>query len=103
MPEQVTLAVIISVISVAFSVYFGLKNNKRTDTKDIEERVRENTEINVKLDAISNTTSEIKRDLTSVKDDIKSIDRRLVVVEESTKQAHHRLDDFGIRLNAEKE
>ena len=46
---NIEIALLISVISVCFSVYFGLKNNKRTDTKDIEERVKANTRINVKL------------------------------------------------------
>ena len=49
---NIEVALLISVISVCFSVYFGLKNNKRTDTKDIEERVKDNTRINVKLDDI---------------------------------------------------
>ena len=49
---NIEIALLISVISVCFSVYFGLKNNKRTDTKDIEERVKDNTRINVKLDDI---------------------------------------------------
>ena len=48
----VELALIVSIVSVAFSIFFGLKNNKRTDTKDIEERVKENTRINLKLDDI---------------------------------------------------
>ena len=47
---KVDISLIISLISVAFAVFFGLKNNKRTDVKDIEERVKENTKINIKLD-----------------------------------------------------
>ena len=36
----IEVALLISFVSVAFSVYFGLKNSKRTDTKDIEELFR---------------------------------------------------------------
>jgi len=61
------IAVIISIISVAFSVFFGFfslsfnsKNDKRSDRVELEERVKENTRINMKLDAISNNTTEIR-------------------------------------------
>lgn len=43
MTIEISTAIIISVVSVAFSIFFGLKNNKRSDTKDIEERVKQNT------------------------------------------------------------
>ena len=52
MTIEVSTAIIISVLSLGFSVFMGLKSNKRTDTKDIEDRVKENTRINMKLDAI---------------------------------------------------
>ena len=38
---SIEIALLISIVSVCFSVFFGLKNNKRSDTKDIEERVKE--------------------------------------------------------------
>lgn len=95
----IEVALIISIVSVAFSVYFGLKNSKRTDTKDIEERVKENTRINTKLDSIGQTTQEIKSEISSMRDDIKSHNDRLIKVEESAKQAHHRLDGIEDRLN----
>lgn len=60
MTIEVSTAIIISVLSLGFSVFMGLKSNKRTDAKDIEERVKENTRINMKLDAISNNTTDIK-------------------------------------------
>ena len=44
----IEIALLISIVSVAFSIFFGIKNSRRADTKDIEERVKENTRINVK-------------------------------------------------------
>ena len=58
---QVEIAYLISIVSLAFSVFFGLKSSKHTDTKDIEERVKDNTRINMKLDAIAGTTQEMTR------------------------------------------
>ena len=95
----IEVALLISVISVCFSVYFGLKNSKHTDSKDIEERVADSTRINVKLDNINQTTVEIKQEIASMRDDIKSHNDRLIKVEESIKSAHHRLDTLENRLN----
>lgn len=95
----VEVALLISIVSVVFSVYFGLKNNKRTDIKDIEERVKENTRINVKLDNITQTTQEIKSEISSMREDIKSHNDRLIKLEESVKSAHLRIDGVVERLN----
>ena len=100
---QVSAAIIISVLSLSFSVFMGLKSDKRTDTKDIEERVKENTRINMKLDAISNNTTEIKNEVLEMRKEINSHDGRIVKVEESVKSAHHRLDGLEERLNEHKE
>lgn len=64
MTIEISTAIIISVVSVAFSIFFGLKNNKRSDTKDIEERVRQNTKINMKLDNISSLSEDIKSEIS---------------------------------------
>lgn len=64
MTIEISTAIIISVVSVAFSIFFGLKNNKRSDTKDIEERVRQNTQINMKLDNISSLSEDIKSEIS---------------------------------------
>lgn len=100
------IAVIISIISVTFSVFFGIvslvlntKSSKRTDTKDIEERVKDNTQINMKLDSINSTTQDIKVELASMRSDIKSHNDKIIVLEQSCKQAHHRIDSLEERLN----
>lgn len=95
---KVDISLIISLISVAFAVFFGLKNNKRTDVKDIEERVKENTKINIKLDNIGQTTQDIKSEISSMRDDIKSHNDRIIKLEESCKSAHHRIDGLAKRV-----
>ena len=95
----VEVALLISVVSVAFSIFFGIKNSKRTDSKDIEERVRDNTRINVKLDNITQATQEIKAEISSMREDIKSHNDRLIKVEESVKSAHHRINTLEERMN----
>ena len=88
----IEITILISIISVAFAIYFGLKSNRRSDVKDIEERVSRDTKINIKLDDISSDVKDVKYDIASVRKKIDDIDHRLVVVEQSTKSAHHRID-----------
>lgn len=94
-PVYVTsFAALISFLSLCFAVWLGMKGDKRTDTKDIEERAKENARINFKLDEISSTTKEIKRDVDGVMKDVKEQNERLIIVEQAVKSAHKRIDDF---------
>lgn len=90
----IELTILISVVSVAFAIYFGLKSNRRSDVKDIEERAANNAKVNMKLDNISTTVNDIKYDISATKKEVQEIDRRLVRVEASAKSAHHRLDNL---------
>lgn len=101
MTIEVSTAIIISVLSLSFSVYMGLKNNKRSDTKDIAERVADSTRINVKLDTINSATQDIKDQLSSLVKEVQAHGERLIKVEESCKSAHHRLDGLEQRMNKE--
>lgn len=99
------IPIIISGISVVFSVFFGFfslsynaKNSKHTDTKEIEDRVKENTKINMKLDAILDTINEMKNERSEMKKELDSHDSRITVVEESIKQAHHRINEIAERI-----
>lgn len=104
------VAIIISIISVTFSIFFGIvslvlniKNNRRTDNSDLEDRVRENTRINMKLDAISSNTKDIKDEVVEMRKELNSHDNRIIKVEESVKSLHHRVDEMETRLNENKE
>lgn len=104
------VAIIISIISVTFSIFFGIvslvlniKNNRRTDNSDLEDRVRENTRINMKLDAISSNTKDIKDEVVEMRKELNSHDNRIIKVEESVKSLHHRIDGMEARFNENKE
>lgn len=95
----IEVALILSILSVGFSIYFGIKNSKKSDAKDLEERVKANTTVNLKLDGIQESLDDIKEDVASIKRDIKQHNDRLIKVEESTKSAHKRLDDMQKVIN----
>lgn len=90
----VEVALLVSIVSVCFSIFFGLKSSKHTDIKEIENRVAENTWVNVKLDEISRNTSEIKEEIRLQKKEVQSLAERMAGVEASSKQAHKRIDDM---------
>lgn len=100
-------ALLISIVSVAFSVYFGLKNNKRSDTKEIEARIAWETKVTMNLDAISRNMEEVKDLIRGVQGDVKDHEGRIVKLEASYKAEHKRLDevfsmvDFKDKVNQE--
>ena len=91
--DNIEITVIISIISVAFAIYFGLKSAKRDDSKDIKERAQADAIVNVKLDNIATTVNYIKNDITDTKKQVIEIDKKLAIVEQSVKSAHHRIDE----------
>lgn len=99
----IEIAVLISIVSVAFSIYFGLKNSKRTDIKDIEEQVNEKAETKAMLNIINSTTQEIKGRIITMDDQLKDHEKRIVIVEQKSSSAHKRLDAFEKRLDDKEE
>ena len=92
-----SVALIVTIISVCFAIYFGCKSAKRNDNSDVENKAIERATINVKLDQIGGDVRDIKYDVTGVKKDLQTLSERVVKVEESTKQAHHRIDGIEER------
>lgn len=87
------LSITVSVIATAFAVYFGIKSSRRADVTDVEKKAMEMATINVKLDQIGLDVKDIKYDITAVKQDVNGLTERMIVVEQSTKSAHHRIDE----------
>lgn len=96
---SIEITVLISAVSVAFAIFFGLKNNKRADTKEIEERTRDRAELNLKLDFISKQTNEIKEQISSLVKEVQNHGEKIAELQQSTKSAHHRIDTIEQRLN----
>ena len=89
----VEVALIISIVSVAFSVFFGIKNNRRSDTKEIEARIAWETKVTMNLDNINHNMEEIKDLIKGVQGDVKDHEGRIVKLEASYKAEHKRLDE----------
>lgn len=94
----VEIALIISVVSVAFGLYSGIRNLKRNDSKDVKEESAQMATVLNELKNISNGVRDIKTEITNIKDDVKEDRDRITRLEESAKQAHKRLDEVVARL-----
>ena len=91
---MVEVALIVSIVSVSFSIFFGLKNSKKSDVKDIEARVARDTKTDMKLDEISKDVKEVKDTVRNIQNDIKDHEGRIVKLESSYKAEHKRLDEL---------
>lgn len=94
----IEIALLLSVVSVGFSIYFGAKSAKHTDTKDIERQVADTTRLNTKLDMIQSDTQEIKSDVRTMSQKLEEHGREIVVLDQSLKTAHKRIDGLEERL-----
>ena len=91
---MIEITLLISIISVSFSVFFGLKNSRKTDEKDIAERIARDTRTDMKLDEIGNNVREVKETVKNIQNDIKDHEGRIVKLESSLKAEHKRLDEL---------
>ncbi|MBO5922815.1 MAG: hypothetical protein J6Q48_10580 [Bacteroidaceae bacterium] len=90
----IEIALLISVVSVAFSIFFGLKNSKRSDEKDIADRIARDTRTDMKLDEISNNVKDVKETLRNIQSDVKDHEGRIVKLEANYCAEHRRLDEL---------
>lgn len=88
----IEVAILISGVSLAFGIYQGVVNLKRNEKADAKNDASQLTTVIVKLESIGNGITEIKSEMSNVKNDIKEDRERIVKVEESAKSAHKRLD-----------
>ena len=73
----IEIALLISIVSAAFAVYFGLKNTKRADVSDVAKKAEETATINVKLDQIGGDVRDIKYDMSTLKRDVQELTERV--------------------------
>ena len=72
----------------------GLAGWLRNHDTDNERETSNMTTVIVKLENIRVGISDLKSDLKRTAEDLKGIDRRLTIVEQSAKQAHKRIDEL---------
>ncbi len=92
----IELSLLLSGVSVAFAIYFGISSKKRNEVKDTQEETEEkaanNTMMMIKLENIADDIKDIKRENKENREEMQNLRERIVVVEQSLKSYHKRLD-----------
>ena len=90
----IEVALLVSIVSVAFSIFFGIKNSKKSDREDIAQRIARDTRVDMKLDEISKDVKEVKDTVKNIQNDVKDHEGRITKLEASYKAEHKRLDEL---------
>lgn len=85
---------ILTVVSVIAAVYFAYRSNNRANNDEVSKKAHIEAVLSEKLDSISDDTKEIRKEISDVKVKVNDLSERVVIVEQSTKSAHHRLDRY---------
>lgn len=85
---------ILTFVSVVAAVYFAFKSNSRANNDEVSKKAQVDAILSQKLDSINDDTKEIRKEITDVKVKVNDLSERVVMVEQSTKSAHYRLDRY---------
>lgn len=88
----VELGTLIAVAGTICGIVFGYTSFQRAEKHNTKTDASELTTVIVKLESIGTGITEIKSEMTNVKNDIKENRERIIKTEESSKQAHKRID-----------
>lgn len=97
MPDiTITLATIISIVSVSFAVFFGVKNKKRADDTDLEKRTENITRLEEKIDnlnkSFSDFAADIKLEIRDMRDRFDEVKTKQIEQQTEIKHIIQRLD-----------
>lgn len=74
----IEVALVVSIISVAFGIYSTVSSNRRSNRAGDQKDASEMTTVIVKLENINDGVSEIKQDMKSVKQDVRELNEKVV-------------------------
>lgn len=89
---MVDVPILISALSLLVAIIVAIVSIRRGNSTDDRQSASQITTLIVKLENIAEGVNEIKSDMRNVKNDVQDLRDRLIIVEQSTKSAHHRLD-----------
>lgn len=91
---MIEVPILISGLSLLVAIVVAIANLRKDHEQSDRREASETTTLIVKLENINNGVNEIKSDMRNMRDDIQDLRDRLIIVEQSTKSAHHRIDTF---------
>lgn len=92
----VELSLLLSGVSVAFAIFFGISSKSRNERKDAEQQTEDraatHTMLITKLENIADDLKDIKRDYRETREEVQTLYGKVIAVEQSVKSCHKRLD-----------
>lgn len=97
MPDiTITLTTLVSVISVSFAVFFGVKSKKRSDDEDVAKKAEVIARLDVKMDSLSKNftdfANDIKLQMQDMRNNFQEVQKKQVEQETLIKHILSRLD-----------
>lgn len=96
------VGIVISVLSLIVAAIVGFSNLRRSNNTDTSRQAAEMTTVIVKLEALNNSIAEVKSDVRNLGTVYQEVREKLIIVEQSAKSAHRRLDGIEGKPNAER-
>lgn len=92
--DSISIGLVFTIIGgiIAYATFY--MNSKKNIKQETKEEVVTTTKIDTKLDMISKNVDEIRLDNKDISKSLQSLSERVSAVEQSTKSAHHRIDNM---------
>lgn len=88
----IELSLLLTGVSVAAALFFGLSTRARNTKKDTQDEAREDAAVMAKLENIQTSMIEMKAELKGYRDEVRRVTEQAVRNEESLKSLHKRVD-----------
>ena len=97
MPDiTITLATLISVVSVSFAVFFGIKSKKRADDEDVAKKAEIIARLDVKMDSLSKNfadfANDIKLQMQDMRNNFQEVQKKQIEQETTLKHLLSRIE-----------
>ena len=88
----IEVSLLLSGISIAFAIYFGICTKSRNAKKDTQEEAGRDAAVMTKLENIQTTMIEFKTELKGYRSEVNDVKTQGIRNEESLKSLHKRMD-----------
>lgn len=88
----IEITILISSLSVAFAIFFGISTKNRNARKDTQEEAARDAAMMAKMENIQTTLIEFKTELKGYREEVDNVKEQGIRNEESLKSLHKRVD-----------
>lgn len=88
----IEVSLLMSGISIAFAIFFGISTRNRAVKQDTQEEARNGAEMMVKMENIQSTLIEFKTEMRNDREEMNEVKKTGIQNEASLKSLHKRID-----------